>query len=770
MLSDRWTDYLHTPFRSNERVSRVENQIIARLRDRLGTARNASEMFRVFSRFNTLFVRPKIRGAIQEYQTALIDSVKEDIADLHKTFRVSYKHSEAYRLAQLRDMSPIAGAIIWAKQIERQLNAYLKRVEDVLGKGWELYAEGARLASEGASFKRKLDTRPIYEAWLHEINRRDLQITGRIFDITRTRNASTLNGFVEDGLLVANGNADGNDDPAHQSNISYALSINFDPQIITLFKEVRNLLWAGFSVPHAIGNIAKDAKRVYPYAVSIMETVRMYSLTIDRVFAHPDVLPLVAEHRRDIQQLITKGMSLRWEFFVNAFDSRQAAAAVRPTGALSGNDLMAREGRHSTFVREFAAAVSIFQDRTDSLLNMHAAIDQAVDELGVCRYETAAFQESLSKIQAIVDKLNLEGYSNLETWVVDLDLRIEAVLHKRLEEVIDLWCEKLSRNADYQQDHEEHASMQQPAINGHAIKGTVPNNAALLRIAPVQHEMRIRNQLIYLDPPIEAARAHWYQQLQQWMGVVCNLQRVQSSRYEIGLKMRRPRAEESQYIGLLGRLSGPALKRPFAAIEDRVTELTDYVNKWLEFQSLWDLEADFVYERLGDSLNDWQQLLSEIRKTRQTFDTSESHHDLGVAVVHYEQVQAKVTAKYDSWQREILGRFGIKLGAAMRDSHTDIAKARHDLEHHAIETSTTAQAVALITFVQDLKKKVVMSVLRVFATCSSLFDDLGITDGHRRLRHTSLDNKRWSVNVINFRPTGSTLINFRWNGEHSTTF
>lgn len=45
----------------NERVSRVENQIIARLRDRLGTARNANEMFRVFSKFNALFVRPKVR-------------------------------------------------------------------------------------------------------------------------------------------------------------------------------------------------------------------------------------------------------------------------------------------------------------------------------------------------------------------------------------------------------------------------------------------------------------------------------------------------------------------------------------------------------------------------------------------------------------------------------------------------------------------------------------------------------------------------------------
>jgi len=44
----------------NERVARVENQIISRLRDRLATARNAHEMFRIFSKFNSLFVRPKV--------------------------------------------------------------------------------------------------------------------------------------------------------------------------------------------------------------------------------------------------------------------------------------------------------------------------------------------------------------------------------------------------------------------------------------------------------------------------------------------------------------------------------------------------------------------------------------------------------------------------------------------------------------------------------------------------------------------------------------
>lgn len=76
--------------RYEERIDRVEARITAHLRDQLGTARNANEMFRIFSRFNALFVRPHIRGAIREYQTQLINKVKEDIEALHDKFKVSF--------------------------------------------------------------------------------------------------------------------------------------------------------------------------------------------------------------------------------------------------------------------------------------------------------------------------------------------------------------------------------------------------------------------------------------------------------------------------------------------------------------------------------------------------------------------------------------------------------------------------------------------------------------------------------------------------------
>jgi dynein heavy chain 1 len=290
----------------NERVARVENQIIARLRDKLGTARNAHEMFRVFSKFNSLFVRPKvrpetrclylllhgspchpaqIRGAIQGYQVQLIDSVKEDIKELHLKFTSSYRESEAFHMAQLRDIPPVAGAIIWARQIERQLDADMKRVEDVLGKGWELYAEGEKLEAESTSFRRKLNTQPIYEAWVQDTTRREPKLGGRLLDIVRQRNAA----------------------PTPSGQIPLEIAVNFDPQAIGLFKEVRNLLWLGFPVPHVITNFAKEAKRVYPFAVGLMESVRTYNQMAELVNRNPAISTLLADLRALALDLITRG-------------------------------------------------------------------------------------------------------------------------------------------------------------------------------------------------------------------------------------------------------------------------------------------------------------------------------------------------------------------------------------------------------------------------------------------------------------------------------
>jgi hypothetical protein len=667
-VSDEGTEiWVSAEHAYNERVARVENQIIARLRDRLGMAKNANEMFRVFSKFNALFVRPKIRGAIQEYQTQLIDSVKEDIKRLHDKFKTQYRSSEAYHQSQMRDLPPIAGAIIWARQIERQLVLYMKRVEDVLGRGWEHYAEGQKLQAESSAFRRKLDTKPVYDAWLHDINRRDMAVSGRLFEIVRLRNVNVPGasiGGVSNALVSGGGSGPG----------GYQLAVNFDPQIITLFKEVRNLLWLGFQVPHSISNLAKDAKRVYPHAVSLMETVRTYGQTLELVETNNGIEWLVAEYRNEAQRMVNKGMGIRWDFFVTHYDSSVPRF-------VSGSD--GRENRHIQFVREFASVVSVLQDKTNSVIGLYKDILRCVEELGTCSYTTEAFSELLGKVQAAIDRLNLEGYANLEHWVAELDSQIERILLVRLEHISKAWCSEFEKT-----DEMRDLPMTSRDVSGKRRDKRAKEEKFMeshMTVQSLVHEIRIQNQVIFLDPPIEHARAHWIKELHEWFGVVCRLRRIQSSRYEIGLQMQGAIAHESTYTSLLTKLPEETLQRPFSLVEVKVQQLKEYVAKWLQFQSLWDLEAEYVFNRLGDSLANWQQLLTEIKKARSTFDTSETQKSFGVCVIDYEQVQARVNAKYDTWQRDILSRFGVKLGNAMKEMHASILKARNDLEQQSIE-------------------------------------------------------------------------------------
>ena len=59
--SNRYVQWDNAQRKYNERINNVEQRIIAKLRDQLGTAESANEMFRIFARFNALFVRPSIK-------------------------------------------------------------------------------------------------------------------------------------------------------------------------------------------------------------------------------------------------------------------------------------------------------------------------------------------------------------------------------------------------------------------------------------------------------------------------------------------------------------------------------------------------------------------------------------------------------------------------------------------------------------------------------------------------------------------------------------
>ncbi|KAF2152302.1 hypothetical protein K461DRAFT_241389 [Myriangium duriaei CBS 260.36] len=632
----------------NERTSRVENSIIARLRDRLALAKTSNEMFRVFSKFNPLFVRPKIRGAISEYQTQLIGNVKNDIQALQERFKHPYGHTETHAMAQLRDLPPVSGAIIRTKQIERQLDVYMSKVEDVLGSDWALHVEGGKLQSESAQFRQKLDTKPIYDEWLKDVNRRQLSVSGRLFSISRNR---------------ASGNV-------------LELNVSFDAQVITLFKEVRNLMWHNFNVPHAINTTSKEARRVYPYAVSLMESVNTYAQTVTVIDSVPEVAVLLHGARNDVQNLVSKGLPLRWESISGAYEVN---VRISENGDLDRPS----ESKHVQFVRDFARAVRELQQKTSSLVTINKTVQAALSDLETGVYSSEALNQPLDVIQRAVDQMNLQGFVNLRSWVEDINQKIQSTLLARLQHGLASWVSVFIGD------------------ESDALELAETKDAPSFEISV--HEVAMRNQSIYLDPPLERSRARWTDHLHDWLGLACSLPKVHAARFEMALG--HDLASSPQKFSELPRLCVDAIGKAYAVIEERFGQVDSYVNEWLQYQSLWDLQTDHVHQQLADDLSKWLQLLHEIRRMRDTFDTTATKRTFTHVVVDYEQVQLKVNAKYDQWQQELTTQFAQRLGNRSTEVYADLQKSRKDLEGQSLEASSTAQAVQFITIVQQVKRK-----------------------------------------------------------------
>jgi dynein heavy chain 1 len=152
----------------DRRLQSMEKHIVSILAGRLQGARSADEMFSVFGAFNALFFRPAIRNAVNSFRAELVRNVHEDVKRLQNKFRRRYDDSQEKTTADLRDVPPLAGRMMWARQIEHQLTILMKRTADVLGPGWEDHVDGKQLKAVCDELRNYLGTDSLYSAWLSE--------------------------------------------------------------------------------------------------------------------------------------------------------------------------------------------------------------------------------------------------------------------------------------------------------------------------------------------------------------------------------------------------------------------------------------------------------------------------------------------------------------------------------------------------------------------------------------------------------------------------
>jgi dynein heavy chain 1, cytosolic len=111
--------------------------------------------------------------------------------------------------------------------------------------------------------------------------------------------------------------------------------------------------------------------------------------------------------------------------------------------------------------------------------------------------------------------MNLENFINLSTWVEELNSKIQEILLERLKEAIALWIrefESEKRTADISGYKMRKSTHSQPTDEYDAKSKTIA-------VEGILHELSIRNQVIYLDPPLDYARSKCFSSLHKWLGL-----------------------------------------------------------------------------------------------------------------------------------------------------------------------------------------------------------------------------------------------------------
>eukprot|EP00727_Mastigamoeba_balamuthi_P010917 m51a1_g6448 putative cytoplasmic dynein 1 heavy chain 1 (4576) ;mRNA; r:416422-430644 len=368
-------------------IACVEARVIKTMHASISAARGAQDMFAVLARFNKLFCRPKIKLAVQEYQTPLLSRVRDEIGKLQEKYRniaLSGQANSLRCLSALRDMPSVSGIVLWSITIAKQLEAYEERIKSVLGSGWENQPNGMDLKAEIDRFRQNINPRAIVDKWVQDSQLKSFNINGRLFTVVK-------------GL-------DG----------SLKLDVNFDSRAITWMKEVRNLKWMEVDVPLPDVSVAINCKKRFPAVVTLREVLKTYSSALAR--ASQGTAALVANDKSAVEAKLREGASITWDHLSDKY------------------------------VIDLEAMVTLFSRRVENLAAMCDQASQLVSNLRNCSYTHDDLSGVLDSVQKVIESVG--GASNIDRWVAELDSTATSILSARLCEAVSSWTKVLKGEKD----------------------------------------------------------------------------------------------------------------------------------------------------------------------------------------------------------------------------------------------------------------------------------------------------------------------------------
>ncbi|OII74519.1 dynein heavy chain [Cryptosporidium ubiquitum] len=621
----------------NNKVDASETLLIKQLREQLSGCGNTLEMFRILGRYNPLFFRPRIRSAVEEYQSILLDKVQSDFQLLQLRYQNPYQKSAASQFSCLRDIPNIGGMLIWSHLLQERIQSIYLKLEDIFGPNWEFESQGHKVKTDGDHITSKIHPNQIVDFWLQQ--RKDDKLT---YDLNKP--------------------------------------------VLGLMKSVSTSNTA-FVVPYSVKVLADELKLLYPYISHLNSLCINWMRIATQLEVEPGkrISPLLTPFRQEVYNVIQEGVSLSWssdrlEGFIRRFyDSVDTleqkfeavmtldeqlsvlVSQIRNIQVTRGlGDLVSHLNKIGSKCEEFQSLLLAY--RIDYLFYWDQVIQSFLlpklkefVELWINQFiSVGGTDNEVFPQDQVLSPNNKNNNQNtvlgsLQSTVITLQLKDQKiVLNPSLEDVKSLWLRR------FHQEITKITNLQR-----------VTNISSIPQTSPFYGEIRKAKEELILQISGGGEKIN-----------ESGINYVSSD--DVGSVKHIP--VDGTYRHLFLFLPKSLLEWSYKSIDDVFTSVKVSIDYWKRFEALWFVELSSVTGKLN-SLLQWQQLVREMRSLRTSFSSNEDlRWFCSKVALDTSAIQAKIMSKYDGLAREILHLYASKLNEQLSSYWTSVSTIKQTLD------------------------------------------------------------------------------------------
>lgn len=389
----------------------------------------------------------------------------------------------------------------------------------------------------------------------------------------------------------------------------FKLQVNFSPETKTMVEEFRNLIKQKKTVNFSLTKkyyFRKNAWPVYVNALKLMETVKIWNFIIPRV--DDNLTKLLATQLKKVYSEVEKGFKLEWKT-KDSVDSE-----------------------HQTYFTNFTDSVIRLEEEVDYLTEKISIIEEVLSKLSSSENSFEFYEKSIKQIQEVIDQLLLKDFTNIDYFVNEINSRIEKILVKKLSDTLVLWTDEFLK---------------------FKVSPASKNKNKLVE-SSTHHEIHVKGKQVSITPSVQNARSYWLHHLLSQINFITTQKCI---RVDVYTQIASAEKKETTFSYIVQKIPTAILHGAYSALNETVREAEEYAKTWISYQALWDIDINYLYKTLGNNLNSWMGVLSEMRQGRNTFDNSQFEKNFGPIVIDYKNVQMKINYMYDNLQQSILDEF-----------------------------------------------------------------------------------------------------------------